>query len=336
MNTNRSESNHPRKSTQPVFSYIGACLLIGMFLFGATSVNAAEEHEKSEKEHSQTHSEKEGSHYVPSSEFIGSEVQDDQKNHIGEVYDLVVNLEKEQSPLIVVSFNDFLGYGGDLFALPWQGVTHIHKDGACVLGIQKESEVPSQKDQDWIGLESEREGESKTVSEFGMTPYWVKKDETKAVQEKTQQTQSRLISANDIVGSEVKGENGEEFGTISDLVVHSDDGAIACSILSMGDYVGIGGTQYPVPVSLLKKAEDEGYTLKADKETILKAPVYDSEATIKKMDRSWVENLHQHYGVKMITPESHQYQAPQTSESPDEAAKSREIAARETNEKKEQ
>ncbi|MCA9428509.1 MAG: PRC-barrel domain-containing protein [Candidatus Omnitrophica bacterium] len=336
MNINKTERKLKRKSARLIFSSIGACAITCLFILGATSANAADNHAKMEKKKSHQHAAKEmeGPHYLPSSDFIGTEVVDEKGNHIGEVYDLMVNLEKEDAPFVVVSFNDILGYGGDLFALPWEGVTHLHKDDACVLSIRKENEVPSREDQDWIGLESDKGENAKNVSEFGMTPYWVKEDEAKEAKKSNDHPQSHLLSANDLLGSDVTGQDEESLGTVSEIVLHSNDGAIACSVLSFGDIAGIGGSLRPVPVSLLKKQEDGSYSLNTDKEAILKAPAYDSETTLKEMDRSWVEKVHEHYGVEMMSHERHDYAKPRTSKTSDTTPKSRAIAARDSTDEK--
>jgi len=82
------------------------------------------------------------------------------------------------------------------------------------------------------------------------------------------------MSLEEVLGSSVVNQNGEEVGTIEDLVV-KDDAHYA--VLSVGGFLGLGEKNVAVPLDELKLGEDEAYLMSAQTEEQLEEmPEYEA------------------------------------------------------------
>jgi len=83
-----------------------------------------------------------------------------------------------------------------------------------------------------------------------------------------------FVSIDEVLGSSVINENGEEVGTIEDLVV-KDDAHYA--VLSVGGFLGIGEKDVAIPLDELKLGEDESYLMSTETEEQLEElPEYEA------------------------------------------------------------
>jgi sporulation protein YlmC with PRC-barrel domain len=114
-----------------------------------------------------------------------------------------------------------------------------------------------------------------------------------ATQPGAAQEQFNVMSSDDLVGLSVMGQQDEEIGSISDLLVDVQTGQVAFAIVSAGGVLGVGGDQYIVPWTALQvspEAEDARINISQDR--LQEAPTGDSVA-----DRQEAEQIHQFYGV---------------------------------------
>jgi putative membrane protein len=93
-------------------------------------------------------------------------------------------------------------------------------------------------------------------------------------QEQPGEGQAGWVSLDEVLGSSVMNENGEEVGTIEDLVV-KDEAHYA--VLSVGGFLGIGEKEVAIPLDELKLGEDESYLMSAETEDQLEdLPEYEA------------------------------------------------------------
>jgi putative membrane protein len=86
--------------------------------------------------------------------------------------------------------------------------------------------------------------------------------------------ESGWVSIEEVLGSTVVNENGEEVGEIQDLVA-KDDAYYA--VLSVGGFLGIGEKDVAVPLDELKLGEDESYLMSTETEEQLEElPEYEA------------------------------------------------------------
>jgi hypothetical protein len=86
--------------------------------------------------------------------------------------------------------------------------------------------------------------------------------------------QAGFVSLDEVLGSSVVNENGEEVGKIEDLVV-KDEAHYA--VLSVGGFLGIAEKEVAIPLDELKLGEDESYLMSTETEAQLEElPAYEA------------------------------------------------------------
>ena len=79
----------------------------------------------------------ETSELIASNKVEGTEVYNRQGEHLGEVYNFMVNKRSGQVEYAVMSFGGFLGMGESYHPLPWQVLTYDPRQGGYVVDLDK-------------------------------------------------------------------------------------------------------------------------------------------------------------------------------------------------------
>lgn len=129
-----------------------------------------------------------------------------------------------------------------------------------------------------------------------------------------------VCKADEIVGSEVKGSQGDTIGEIQDLIIAPETGKIAFVTVSHGGVLGIGADEFVVPWDHLrpdhgKKAGEEGHGYgekdadRDDGETCFRLDVTEdllsNAPTLPEngnLDSAWEKRVQMHYGMKQDDP----------------------------------
>src|SRR5947208_10518152 len=102
---------------------------------------------------------------------------------------------------------------------------------------------------------------------------------TLAQTQTTTTSSTTYIQASKLVGTKVKSSQGEEIGTIKDVVLDRNTGCLAYTVLATGGgggQVAGGGKMVAVPWSVYSASSDVNtYTVTVDRERIYSAPVFD-------------------------------------------------------------
>ncbi|QBQ55730.1 PRC-barrel domain-containing protein [Nitrosococcus wardiae] len=108
-----------------------------------------------------------------------------------------------------------------------------------------------------------------------------------------------IMAASTLEGDTVVNLEGEELGTITDIMVDVPKGRIAYAVLSFGGFLGMGDKLFAVPWNaLILDAEDKCFVLKVDKETLKNAPGFDKGNWPTMADQRWATQVHTHYGTR--------------------------------------
>ena len=89
-----------------------------------------------------------------SSDIIGSDVQNLQGEQLGNIENLIVDTESGQIIFAVLSCCGFLGFGTDLFAVPWESLTPKPALGIFILDVelQRLRETPTFSPDNWPAI----------------------------------------------------------------------------------------------------------------------------------------------------------------------------------------
>jgi len=105
----------------------------------------------------------------------------------------------------------------------------------------------------------------------------------------------RLISSEDVEGTEVYGLGRDKVGEIDHLMIDKLSGRVIYAVMSFGGFLGLGHSHYPVPWGALKYDTSLGGFRTAITEQQLKdAPEFSDDSWT---NRDWETSTHRHYGV---------------------------------------
>jgi len=105
-----------------------------------------------------------------------------------------------------------------------------------------------------------------------------------------------LMSADSLVGNDVKNIANEDLGDIKDFMIDCQTGKVAYAVLGFGGVFGIGEKLFAVPMSALTlDTEEECFRLNSTKEYLKNAPGFDSDNWPNMADPAWVDEVHSFY-----------------------------------------
>ena len=109
------------------------------------------------------------------------------------------------------------------------------------------------------------------------------------------------IQTSKLVGRPVKSSQGEEIGTIKDVVLDRNTGCLAYTVLSTGGgggQVAGGGKMVAVPWSVYSASSDPNtYTVTVARERIYSAPVFDYAHVEEYSRPDYINNVYGYFGV---------------------------------------
>jgi len=112
-------------------------------------------------------------HLLSSSTITGDEVYNSQGKHLGEVKELMIDLNTGQVAYAVLSFGGFLGMGDKLFALPFEALTLNTDLKYFVLDVDKETldNAPGFDKDHWPSA-PDRSFIDRIYTHYGYEPYY--------------------------------------------------------------------------------------------------------------------------------------------------------------------
>jgi sporulation protein YlmC with PRC-barrel domain len=115
------------------------------------------------------------------------------------------------------------------------------------------------------------------------------------------QTQSTNVQVSKLVGTKVKSSQGEEIGTIKDVVIDRSTGCMAYTVLSTGEggaRPAGGGKMVAVPWAVYSPESDiSALTVTVDRERIYSAPVFEYARIDEYSRPDYITNVYSYYGV---------------------------------------
>ncbi|MGZ8422768.1 MAG: PRC-barrel domain-containing protein [Nitrospira sp.] len=116
---------------------------------------------------------KTGRQLLPASTIEGTAVQNAAGEDLGEINELMIDLEKGRIAYAVLSFGGFLGMGDKLFALPWEALNIGPEGDVFILNVPREKldNAPGFDKDNWPDWADASWGET-VHTYYGYKPYW--------------------------------------------------------------------------------------------------------------------------------------------------------------------
>jgi sporulation protein YlmC with PRC-barrel domain len=106
----------------------------------------------------------------------------------------------------------------------------------------------------------------------------------------------RLMLASALADTEVVNREGENLGTIDEIMLDVLLGRIAYAVLSSGGFLGIGEKLFAIPWGALTwDTENQFFILDVSKDRLERAPGFDKDHWPSTADQTWATNVHTYY-----------------------------------------
>ena len=206
------------------------------------------------------------------SELKSVEVENAQGEKLGKVEDLVYNPQKGAISYAALSFGTTLGFGGKLFAVPWQALKPkydtVNKKHTIVMNVEKKA------------LESAPGFDAKHWPDVANPAWSTDVDKYYATARTTDVRGFAGARASDLVGLNVKNDSDDSLGKVDDIVVDLGQGKIRYAAIAFGGFLGLGDKLFAIPFDTLRAAPDQNdktyhIVLHVNKESMKKAPGFD-------------------------------------------------------------
>ena len=112
-----------------------------------------------------------------------------------------------------------------------------------------------------------------------------------------------IVRSKDVLDEDVEDMQGNNLGTIKELMLDKYTGKVQYVVLASGGILGLGATLHAMPWEIFSYAKDRDcFVINIDKEKLKSAPGFDPENWPNMANPEWTSNLHNFYG---ISPTSH-------------------------------
>lgn len=106
-----------------------------------------------------------------------------------------------------------------------------------------------------------------------------------------------VLSASTLEGDRVTNMDGEDLGTIEEIMLDINSGKVAYAVLSFGGFLGLGDKLFAVPwEALTVDTENESFILSVNKDQLESAPGFDKNDWPDMTDPAFHQNIYSHYG----------------------------------------
>lgn len=234
----------------------------------------------SDKTAAQTASATKAFHHMRASQLMGKNVENAQGENLGEIKDLIIDVNNERVFYAVLEFGGFLGMGEKLFAYPVRAFKHTGNNmDKLVLNVDKDKlkAAPGFARDNWpdwltYGDEVDR--------------YY---GETVKLKEMPNQ---KLRRASDLLGKNVNDRAGKDMGEIDDIVVNMNNGKIHHAVLEFDQSWNLNDKLISLPMrAFTYPADKDDLVLNVDKAAIDTKRAFDKNRWPDLNDQNYVVDV---------------------------------------------
>lgn len=218
--------------------------------------------------------------HMRATQLIGKNVENAQGENLGEIKDLILDVNNERVFYAVLEFGGFLGMGEKLFAYPIRAFKHSGDNtDKLVLNVDKDKLKAAPgfaRDHwpDWLTYGNE------------VNKYY---GETVKLKEMPNQN---LRRASDLINKNVNDRAGKDMGEIDDIVVDMNSGKIHYAVLEFDQSWNLNDKLISLPMRALTYAADKGdLILNVDKATIETKRAFDKNRWPDLNDKNYMADV---------------------------------------------
>ena len=117
---------------------------------------------------------------------------------------------------------------------------------------------------------------------------------------------NRLLSCSSITGTNVTNSQGEDLGSIQDIMINTQSGEISYVVLSFGGFLGLGDKYFAMPWQAFSvDRSNEQFVLNVDKEKLKDAPGFDKDNWPSSANSEYLTRVNNYYGYSRESAYTH-------------------------------
>jgi sporulation protein YlmC with PRC-barrel domain len=213
-------------------------------VFAADTMKSSEMHPRATSAAANSHMTSNQAHTMRdmrASKLIGSDVRNAQNENLGEIKDLIIDVNNSRVYYAIVSFGGFLGMGDKLFAFPVNAFRQVANEDKVIINLDKER------------LKKAPGFNSKEFPDFNAPTYRTEVDSyfgpDAAIKPMANQV---LRRASEWIGKDINDRNGKDVGEVSDLVVNMGNGNIHYAVVEFDKSWSMKDKLLAVPMQALR------------------------------------------------------------------------------------
>ncbi|HMM28393.1 MAG: PRC-barrel domain-containing protein [Chloroflexota bacterium] len=108
--------------------------------------------------------------------------------------------------------------------------------------------------------------------------------------------QPLVLSAGTLTGDKIRNPQGEDLGSLKEIMLDVGTGHIAYAVVSFGGFLGMGNKLFAIPWRMLTvDTENKELVLDVDKSVLENAPGFDKDNWPNFSDRTWGTQIYSYY-----------------------------------------
>lgn len=109
------------------------------------------------------------------------------------------------------------------------------------------------------------------------------------------------LTATSIIGDKVENQQGEDLGTIDNLMINIRTGRVEYAVLEYGSFLGIGGKLFAIPFEELRVVPEKRiFVVNRDKDYLRMSPGFDKDHWPDTNDHAYYGDVDSYWGTTTL------------------------------------
>lgn len=227
------------------------------------------------------------------SQLIGKDVRNAQGEDLGDIKDVILDINNGRVHYVILSFGGVLGLGDKLFAYPMRAFSPASNKDELILNVDRER------------LKNAPGFEANRYPDFSKPDYQQQVDRyfgpTLAIKP---QTNMRLVRGSEVLGKDINGSNGRDLGEIEDVVINVANGDVHYAVLEFDQSWSLNNKLFAFPLRAFTQGGSwsDDWMLNISKDTLNNVPGFDKNKWPNLNDQKWVADVDRYLVATAVVP----------------------------------
>lgn len=239
----------------------------------------------------------------------GHTVRNSAGEDIGEIDDLVIDLQSGYMTYAIADLNAYDALKGRKIAIPIEAFTVSEDSKFINLNVDR-GKLESAPVFDPAAIRADSGSVGRIYNYYGYSPYrdnhmvWGRRGTAVHPMETGAMYHPDLYPVSDLIGDSIMDMQEKDIGKMDDLMIDFQSGYLASAILAAGSILGVGDKYYPLPLEVLSfDPVKKVFFLAVDRETLKEAQAFDKDR-LPAIDRQGLIDIYAAYGYTPYWRES--------------------------------